>query len=173
MHGQLLACLRLFILRGATITCAGVADRTGLTCLIMYCECRCLHAAALTLVPTLLLLLPLLLLLLPLLLISTAPVFCWGPGEHPTTAMCLRQLMAWGGEGLRGARVMDYGAGSGVLGITGEMQGRGERGEEGGVLALFGNRKACWGTGTRANGTGHVTAGRMLPPFVPLGLHKT
>ncbi|KAF5842280.1 ribosomal protein L11 methyltransferase [Dunaliella salina] len=41
-------------------------------------------------------------------------------GEHPTTRMCLLELEGMSGPGgrLQGARVMDYGAGSGVLALA-------------------------------------------------------
>jgi ribosomal protein L11 methylase PrmA len=85
-----------------------------------------------------------------LLLLNVVLVLC-NAGEHPTTRLCLQQLMEWGQPrqqkqiteqqqqqqnveqqqnaeqqeqqqqslGLKGWRVMDYGAGSGVLAITG------------------------------------------------------
>jgi len=50
------------------------------------------------------------------------PGLAFGTGTHPTTAMCLRAL----DEGLRaGARVVDYGCGSGILGIAAARLGAG------------------------------------------------
>jgi ribosomal protein L11 methyltransferase len=44
-----------------------------------------------------------------------SPGLAFGTGNHPTTAMCLRWLEAMD---LRGARVLDYGCGSGILGLA-------------------------------------------------------
>ncbi len=43
------------------------------------------------------------------------PGLAFGTGEHPTTALCLEWLA---GEPLAGARVLDYGCGSGILAIA-------------------------------------------------------
>ena len=43
------------------------------------------------------------------------PGMAFGTGEHPTTALCLNWLAK---QDLRGRRVLDFGCGSGVLGIT-------------------------------------------------------
>jgi ribosomal protein L11 methyltransferase len=43
------------------------------------------------------------------------PGLAFGTGTHPTTAMCLRSMDADLGSG---ARVVDYGCGSGILGIA-------------------------------------------------------
>ena len=51
-----------------------------------------------------------------------APGLAFGTGDHPSTAMCLRWLEAMD---LRGARVLDYGCGSGVLGLAAVALGAG------------------------------------------------
>ena len=43
------------------------------------------------------------------------PGLAFGTGEHPTTALCLEWLA---GQPLAGARVLDYGCGSGILAIA-------------------------------------------------------
>ncbi|KAI8475954.1 MAG: ribosomal protein L11 methyltransferase-domain-containing protein [Monoraphidium minutum] len=49
--------------------------------------------------------------------ITLEPGVAFGTGEHPTTRLCLGHL--WSARAsLRGARVVDYGSGSGVLGIA-------------------------------------------------------
>lgn len=47
------------------------------------------------------------------------PGLAFGSGTHPTTALCLRWLDALAGEGLlQGARVLDFGCGSGILALA-------------------------------------------------------
>jgi ribosomal protein L11 methyltransferase len=47
------------------------------------------------------------------------PGLAFGSGTHPTTALCLRWLDTLAGEGLlEGARVLDYGSGSGILAVA-------------------------------------------------------
>ena len=51
------------------------------------------------------------------------PGLAFGTGTHPTTAMCLRALDAGIAPGVR---VVDYGCGSGILGIAASRLGAGE-----------------------------------------------
>jgi len=47
------------------------------------------------------------------------PGLAFGSGTHPTTSLCLQWLDALAGEGvLQGARVLDYGCGSGILALA-------------------------------------------------------
>jgi len=47
------------------------------------------------------------------------PGLAFGSGTHPTTALCLQWLDALAGEGrLRGATVLDFGCGSGILALA-------------------------------------------------------
>jgi len=47
------------------------------------------------------------------------PGLAFGSGTHPTTALCLRWLDGLAGEGLLdGARVLDFGCGSGILALA-------------------------------------------------------
>ena len=48
------------------------------------------------------------------------PGLAFGTGTHPTTAMCLRALDA---ASLEDTRIVDYGCGSGILGIAGALLG--------------------------------------------------
>jgi ribosomal protein L11 methyltransferase len=52
------------------------------------------------------------------------PGLAFGTGTHPTTRMCLRWIAAHE-SGLRGARVLDYGCGSGILAIAAALHGAG------------------------------------------------
>ena len=55
------------------------------------------------------------------------PGLAFGSGTHPTTALCLRWLDALAGEGLlAGARVLDFGCGSGILALAALKLGAGE-----------------------------------------------
>lgn len=47
----------------------------------------------------------------------------FGTGLHETTQLCLAALADWRGEGGRLERVLDYGAGSGILGIAAAVLG--------------------------------------------------
>lgn len=53
------------------------------------------------------------------------PGLAFGTGTHPTTRMCLRWI-ATRGQGGAGARVLDYGCGSGILAIGAAKFGAGE-----------------------------------------------
>lgn len=48
------------------------------------------------------------------------PGLAFGTGTHPTTALCLEWL---DGQDVRGRRVVDYGCGSGILGIAAALLG--------------------------------------------------
>jgi ribosomal protein L11 methyltransferase len=48
------------------------------------------------------------------------PGLAFGTGTHPTTALCLEWL---DGQSLEGARVVDYGCGSGILAIAAALKG--------------------------------------------------
>lgn len=48
------------------------------------------------------------------------PGLAFGTGTHPTTALCLEWL---DGQDLPGTHLVDYGCGSGILGIAGALQG--------------------------------------------------
>ncbi len=51
------------------------------------------------------------------------PGQAFGTGTHPTTRMCLRWIVTSARQGRRWARVLDYGAGSGVLAIAAGLLG--------------------------------------------------
>lgn len=50
--------------------------------------------------------------------IELDPGLAFGTGTHPTTAMCLEWLDSLAGPDLHGAQVIDYGCGSGILGVA-------------------------------------------------------
>lgn len=52
--------------------------------------------------------------------IKLDPGLAFGTGTHPTTSLCLQWL---DGESLQGKRVLDFGCGSGVLGIAAALKG--------------------------------------------------
>jgi ribosomal protein L11 methyltransferase len=51
------------------------------------------------------------------------PGLAFGTGTHPTTRMCLRWIARHATSGLRSARVLDYGCGSGILAIGAALHG--------------------------------------------------
>jgi ribosomal protein L11 methyltransferase len=51
------------------------------------------------------------------------PGLAFGTGTHPTTRMCLRWIAAHEVAALQGARVLDYGCGSGILAVAAAMHG--------------------------------------------------
>lgn len=55
-------------------------------------------------------------------IIRLDPGLAFGTGTHPTTKMCLRWL-ATHGDSVAGARVLDYGCGSGILAIGAALMG--------------------------------------------------
>lgn len=56
--------------------------------------------------------------------VALDPGMAFGTGLHPTTRLCLAGLEAWADEGLLdGARLLDVGCGSGILGIAGALLG--------------------------------------------------
>jgi ribosomal protein L11 methyltransferase len=58
--------------------------------------------------------------------ISIDPGMAFGTGLHPTTRLCLSGIEEWADAGLvKGARVLDVGCGSGVLGICAGLFGAG------------------------------------------------
>lgn len=56
--------------------------------------------------------------------IALDPGMAFGTGLHPTTRLCLAGIEQWADQGLvRGARVLDVGAGSGILAIAAALFG--------------------------------------------------
>lgn len=51
------------------------------------------------------------------------PGIGFGTALHPTTQLCLAAVTAWAGAEGRGGRVLDFGSGSGVLGIAAAVGG--------------------------------------------------
>lgn len=58
-------------------------------------------------------------------IIRLDPGLAFGTGTHPTTHMCLHWLAANAANALAGARVLDYGCGSGILAIAAGLLGAG------------------------------------------------
>ena len=79
------------------------------------------------------------------------PGLAFGTGTHPTTAMCLELLAD---DPPSGQRVVDFGCGSGVLGIAALLLGASE------VLATDTDAQALTATWANAE-TNHVEAGRL------------
>lgn len=79
------------------------------------------------------------------------PGLAFGTGTHPTTALCLQWL---DGQDLAGCRVVDYGCGSGVLGIAAALLGARE------VTAVDTDPQAV--EATAANAERNSVNGRLL-----------
>ena len=80
--------------------------------------------------------------------IELDPGLAFGTGTHPTTALCLRWLAAHRTL-IDGARVLDYGCGSGILGIAAAVMGARE------VVAVDHDPQAL--SATRANAAANHT----------------
>jgi len=93
--------------------------------------------------------------------VHLTPGLAFGTGTHPTTALCLEWL-ARHRERLRGARVVDYGCGSGILAIAAALLGA-ER-----VWAIDIDPQAL--TATAANAEANHVGDRIhpQPPSTPL-----
>lgn len=75
------------------------------------------------------------------------PGLAFGTGTHPTTALCLEWI---DGHGFTGRRVLDYGCGSGLLGIAAALKGAAA------VIAVDNDAQALTATAANAgrNGVG-------------------
>jgi ribosomal protein L11 methyltransferase len=87
--------------------------------------------------------------------IELDPGLAFGTGTHPTTALCLEWL---DGAALEGQHIIDYGCGSGVLGIAALKLGAGH------VLALDIDAQAL--IATRDNAMRNGVAGRITVQLV-------
>jgi len=77
------------------------------------------------------------------------PGRAFGTGSHPTTRLCLEWLRS---ELQPGARVLDYGCGSGILAIAAALLGAGEaRGTDVDAQALEASRENARANGVRAS----------------------
>ena len=84
------------------------------------------------------------------------PGLAFGTGTHPTTAMCLRALDA---NLPRGKRVVDYGCGSGILGIAAARLGATA------VLGVDNDPQAI--TASRDNALGNEVSDAAFPVVLP------
>ena len=87
------------------------------------------------------------------------PGLAFGTGTHPTTALCLQWL---DGANLEGRRVIDYGCGSGILGIAALKLGAAE------VIAVDHDPQALAATRENARRNGVAERLRTLAPGEPL-----
>ena len=91
------------------------------------------------------------------------PGLAFGTGTHPTTALCLRWL---DGLELSGKTVLDYGCGSGILGIAALLLGADQ------LIAVDNDPQALQATRDNAH-RNSITADKLLcclPDAVPTGL---
>jgi ribosomal protein L11 methyltransferase len=89
------------------------------------------------------------------LVIALDPGMAFGTGLHPTTRLCLAGLEDWADAGLlAGARLLDVGCGSGILGICGALLGARE------IVALDTDPIAV--EATRANAALNGLGGRLV-----------
>ena len=88
--------------------------------------------------------------------ISLDPGLAFGTGTHPTTALCLEWLDR---QDVAGKRIVDYGCGSGILGIAAALKGAGE------VICVDNDPQALEATAANAkrNGVGSIIK-YLLPP---------
>lgn len=84
------------------------------------------------------------------------PGLAFGTGTHPTTAMCLRQL---DGMDVSGKTVIDYGCGSGILGIAALLLGAKS------AIGIDIDPQAL--VASRANTTRNNIAAERFPVFLP------
>ena len=89
------------------------------------------------------------------------PGLAFGTGTHPTTALCLRWL---DGQSLEGMTVIDYGCGSGILGIAALLLGAKQ------VIAVDNDPQAL--TASRDNAERNQIAPEKLSVFLPDQLPK-
>jgi len=91
----------------------------------------------------------------PPVLIELDPGLAFGTGTHPTTALCLEWLDA---AEVAGARVIDFGCGSGILAIAAAMLGAAD------VLAVDIDPQALLATHDNAerNGVAHLIQARLV-----------
>ncbi len=92
--------------------------------------------------------------------VTLDPGLAFGTGTHPTTALCLEWL---DGAAVSGRRIIDYGCGSGILGIAAARLGAAE------VWAVDNDAQALAATAGNSHGNGvaavlHACAPDNLPP---------
>ena len=92
------------------------------------------------------------------------PGLAFGTGSHPTTRMCLRWIARQGPAAIAWQRVLDYGCGSGILGIAAALHGAR------GVVAVDIDPAAVCATSDNASANG-VTLRAGLPTLAE-GLHS-
>jgi ribosomal protein L11 methyltransferase len=90
------------------------------------------------------------------------PGLAFGTGGHATTAMCLEWIAR---QHVDGWSVVDYGAGSGILGIAALLLGARH------VVAVDHDPQAC--LATRANATYNGVASERITIITPDGLERT